>query len=98
MESRAEINPVRDSSRTPLAAAPVVRIEHQEALLTRMLEHQAAKVPSHLFLFAAICAMGVSAAAELSGRERAGRFVGMWVGPLLTMGVYTKLVKTLGAR
>jgi hypothetical protein len=40
----------------------------------------------------------VSLAAEFAGRQRVSRFVGMWPGPLLVMGVYNKLVKTFGAR
>jgi hypothetical protein len=95
---REEVNPLAHDGRTVTEPAPVVRVEHREALLTRMLEHQAARVPSHVFLFAAFCAMAVSSAAELGGRQRASRFIGMWVGPLLTMGVYNKLVKTFGAR
>lgn len=63
-----------------------------------MLEQHAAKVPSNLFLFSAFCAMSVSLVAELRGNQRSSRFIGMWVGPLLTMGVYNKLVKTFGAR
>jgi hypothetical protein len=35
---------------------------------------------------------------ELAGRRRASRFIGMWPGPLLVMGVYNKLVKLLGPR
>jgi hypothetical protein len=78
--------------------APVLRTEHQESLLTRMIEHQTAKIPSSYFLFASLCAMAASLATELSGRQRTSRFVGMWVSPLLTMGLYNKMVKTLGAR
>jgi hypothetical protein len=99
MTTRVEkdVNPLSATSGA-VDAAPVVRAEHQEALLTRMIEHQAARVPSHVFLFSALCAMAYSAAAELGGHPRSSRFVGMWVGPLLTLGIYNKLVKTLGAR
>jgi hypothetical protein len=93
-----DVNPRSDEPHPVLDAAPVLRIEHREDLVTRMLEHQAAKVPSHMFLFAALCAMGVSLGAELAGRQRSSRFVGMWVAPLMTMGVYNKMVKMLGAR
>jgi len=96
--SQTEINPQRDGARPSMAASPVMRIEHREDLLTRMIEQQAAKVPSNLFLVSAIGAMCISLAAELRGQERTSRFIGMWVGPLLTMGVYNKLVKTFGAR
>ncbi len=73
-------------------------MEHRDSLLTRMIEQQTAKIPSSYFLFASICAMCASLASELAGRQRASRFVGMWVGPLLTMGLYNKMVKTLGTR
>ena len=81
-----------------MAAWPVIRIEHREDLLTRMLEQQSAKIPSNLSLVSAFAVMCISLAAELRGQERTSRFIGMWVGPLLTMGVYNKLVKTFGAR
>jgi hypothetical protein len=90
------INPLSDTARA--IAAPVQRIEHAEDFLTRMVEQQTAKVPSHVFLMAAMGAMFVSLAAELANRQRSSRFIGMWVGPLLTMGVYNKIVKTFGAR
>jgi hypothetical protein len=90
-----ETNPY-DGAPVETVAAPVARVEHQEDLLTRMIEQQAAKIPSHLFLLAACLAMGGSVAAELRGQQRASRFVGMWVAPLLTMGVYNKMVKMLG--
>lgn len=92
-----DVNPLGATSKT-VEAAPVVRAEHQEDLLTRMIEHQAARMPSNVFLFSALCAIVYAAIAELSGHSRSSRFVGMWVGPLLTMGVYNKLVKTLGTR
>ena len=79
-----------------MAEWPVIRIEHREDLLTRMLEQQSAKIPSNLSLVSAFAVMCISLAAEL--RPRSSRFIGMWVGPLLTMGVYNKLVKTFGAR
>jgi hypothetical protein len=98
-----QVNPYRSHAAAAAPAdapdeAPVRRTEHAESLLTRMIEHQAAKVPSSYFLFASLAAMGLSLAAEATGRQRVSRFVGMWSGPLLTMGVYIKVVKTLGAR
>ncbi|MGH9310286.1 MAG: hypothetical protein ACRD1U_12980 [Vicinamibacterales bacterium] len=79
-------------------AAPVVRAEHREGTLARIVEQQTAKIPSHVFLLASLVAMGVSLTAELEGRQRTSRFVGMWVAPLLIMGVYNKMVKILGTR
>ena len=79
-------------------AAPVVRAEHREGTFARMLEQQTAKVPSDVFLMTSFLAMAVSLLAELQGRQRTSRFAGMWVAPLLIMGVYNKMVKMLGSR
>ena len=80
------------------ADVPVVRPEHAEGEIARLLEHQAAKIPSHWFLFSALGAMSAALALELAGRTRASRFVGLWPTPLLTLGIYNKIVKTLGTR
>lgn len=93
-----EVNPASEASEKEYEAPPVVRAEHAEDSFTRLLEQQTAKVPSHIFLFSSFCAMAASLGLEVLGRERAGRFVGLWVTPLLVMGVYNKLVKTLGPR
>lgn len=96
MASDLEINPAAGHyvNREP----PVVRPEHAEGSLTRLLEQQTAKIPSDVFLTAALICMAVSLTCELTNRRRASRFVGMWPGPLLVMGVYNKLVKLLGPR
>lgn len=78
-------------------AAPVIRDEHGEATLTRIIEQQTARIPSHWFLAAAIGAMGVSLGLELRGKHRQSQFIGMWPAPLLITGLYNKLVKTTGA-
>lgn len=93
-----EVNPKRKAAEEIYRATPVLRTEHAEGGLTRLVEQQSAKVSSHLFLFAALGSMAASAWFELSGRKRLGEFIGMWPGPLLTMGVYNKLVKTFGGR
>jgi hypothetical protein len=92
-----DVNPAAEASMTP-APAPVLRPEHAEGELARLIEQQTAKIPSHWFLIAAVGAMGLSLALELSGRRRGSRFVGQWPAPLLIMGMYNKLVKTLGTR
>jgi len=95
---RIDINPASQASRSSYREAPVVRPEHAEGSITRLLEHQAAKVPSDVFLVVALAAMGTSFVLEVSGRQRLSRFIGMWAAPLLIMGVYVKLVKFLGPR
>jgi hypothetical protein len=96
MPDELEVNPV--ANRTAVSEAPVLRAEHRESSLTRLIEQQAAKIPSDFFLAAALGAMVASLSFELAGRRRSSRFIGMWPGPLLVMGVYNKLVKTLGPR
>ncbi|WP_375772341.1 hypothetical protein NR798_16125 [Archangium gephyra] len=93
-----DINPASERSERDYRAATVMRAEHTEGSFTRLLEQQTAKIPSDFFLFASLCAMAFALGAELTQRTRASRFVGMWVGPLLIMGVYNKMVKTFGAR
>lgn len=95
---RQDVNPASKHSEQDYLAPPVVRAEHLESGFTRLIEQQTAKVPSHVFLFASLCAMGTSATLELSGRRAAARFLGMWVTPLLVMGVYNKMVKSFGPR
>ena len=92
-----DTNPASDASIAE-PPAPVLRPEHAEGTVARLIEHQAAKIPSHWFLFSALGAMWMSLALELSGRTRASRFVGQWPTPLLAMGIYNKVVKTLGTR
>ncbi len=92
-----DVNPAAEVS-LATAPAPVLRPEHAEGALARVIEQQTAKIPSHWFLIGAVGAMSTSLVLELSGRERESRFVGQWATPLLIMGMYNKLVKTLGTR
>ena len=93
-----DVNPAHDISERAYDPTAVVREEHAESARTRLIEQQAAKLPSDVFLFSALGAMGASVVLELTGRSRLSRFVGMWPPALLTMGIYNKLVKLLGPR
>jgi hypothetical protein len=92
-----EVNPAALASLTD-PPAPVLRAEHAEGAIARLIEQQSAKIPSHWFLFGAVGAMGLSLVLELSDRRRASQFVSRWPTPLLVMGIYNKIVKTLGTR
>jgi hypothetical protein len=92
-----EVNPAAEASLIPVAA-PVVRAEHAEGQVARLIEQQTAKIPSHWFLFSAVGSMALALGLELSGRRRAADFVSRWPSPLLIAGIYNKLVKTLGSR
>ena len=92
------VNPASDKSLGEYIPSPVKRDELSEDVLTRVIEQQSAKMPSHVFLFTALGAMAASLALELAGKTRASRFIGMWPPALLTMGIYNKFVKLLGSR
>ena len=93
-----DVNPASEKSLDVYLPAPVVRDEHGEDWLTRMVEQQTAKIPSSWFLIAALGAMTAALALELSGNEKGSRVVGMWAPTLLITGVYNKVVKALGTR
>jgi len=95
--SQVDVNPAAEASLSEVPT-PVLRAEHLEADLARLIEQQAAKISSHCFLFSALGSMVLSLTLEMAGRSRASRFVGMWPTPLLALGIYKKLVKTLGTR
>lgn len=97
-DDEIEVNPAAEKSEEEYEPSPVVREEHAESELTRIIEQQTAKLPSDMFLFAALAAMGASVALELAGNSRMSRFVGMWPPALLTMGMYNKLIKMMGTR
>jgi hypothetical protein len=71
--------------------------QHSEGTVARTIEEQTAKLPSDVFLWAALGSMGTSALFRLFGKKHASLFVGDWVAPLLLLGVYNKIVKTQGS-
>lgn len=71
--------------------------EHSEGTVARTIEQQTAKLPSDIFLWAAVGAMGVSALLQLTGKQKESLFIGQWVSPLLLFGVYNKIVKVAGS-
>jgi hypothetical protein len=73
-----------------------VRTEHREGRVARAIEEQTAKLPSDLFLWAAVGSMVASAALQATGRKHSSLFIGQWAPSLLILGLYNKLVKTEG--
>lgn len=93
-----DANPMSERSERVYQATVVERDQHAEGPIARLIEQQTAKLPSDVFLFASLTAMGVSLYAELTGRREMSRFVGQWAPTLLILGVYNKLVKLIGDR
>jgi hypothetical protein len=71
--------------------------QHSEGVVARTIEKQTAKLPSDVFLWAAVGAMGASLVFELMGNEDKSRFFGQWPAPFLLFGLYNKLVKVAGS-
>lgn len=69
---------------------------HNEGPVAKTIETQTAKVPSDVFLWAALGAMGASLTLKLMQKKQTALFVGQWAAPFLLFGIYNKLVKLEG--
>jgi hypothetical protein len=70
--------------------------EHKEGPVATMIENQTAKIPSDVYLWAAVGTMALSLGLFLSKKRHAGLFFGQWAPSLLIMGLYNKIVKVEG--
>ncbi len=70
--------------------------EHSEGKVATAVEEQTAKLPSDLFLWAALASMGASATLKILKHNSTALFVGQWAAPFLILGLYNKLVKLEG--
>jgi len=70
--------------------------QHREGPVARTIEEQTAKLPSDIFLWAAVGSMAVSLGLKLFGASKTSMFVGQWAPSLLILGLYNKLVKLEG--
>ena len=70
---------------------------HEEGKVTKAIEKQTSKLPSDIFLWAALGSMAISATMKATGSKHQALFVGQWAAPLLLLGVYNKLVKLQGS-
>jgi hypothetical protein len=71
--------------------------QRTEGRVAHAIERQTSKLPSDIFLWAALGAIGVSAFLEFTGNEEKSRFIGQWVAPVLLLGLYNKVVKVAGS-
>lgn len=70
--------------------------EHSEGPVAKAIEEQTAKLPSDIFLWAALGSMAVSLYLQSQGDRDRSLFVGQWAAPFLLLGVYNKIVKLEG--
>jgi len=73
------------------------RQDHSGGTVARTIEQHTAKLPSDLFLWAAVGAVAGSAALQIAGKKQVSNFIGEWVPTLLILGLYNKMVKLLGS-
>jgi hypothetical protein len=71
--------------------------DHSEGKVAKTIEKQTAKIPSDVFLWAALGSMAVSAGLKIAGKKETALFVGQWAAPFLLLGVYNKIVKVEGS-
>jgi hypothetical protein len=86
---------MRDFAKTEPSPGP--KQEHREGPVARSIEHQTAKLPSDLFLWAALGSIGASLVFQILGKETKANFIGHWAPTFLTLGIYNKLVKLHGS-
>jgi hypothetical protein len=77
----------------------------REGRVAKSIEKETSRLPSDLFMWGALGAMGISAISQIVGNRRSmsmlhrparapmATFFGMWVPTLLLFGVYNKIVK-----
>jgi len=70
--------------------------KHTEGPVAKTIENQTAKLPSDVFLWAALGSMAVSLGLQIAGIKHRSLFVGQWAAPFLLFGIYNKLVKLEG--
>lgn len=70
--------------------------QHKEGPLAKTIEEQTSKLPSDLFMWAALGSMGAALTLKLMGRKNDALFVGQWAAPFLLFGLYNKIVKLEG--
>lgn len=71
--------------------------QHSEGFLARSIEDQTAKMPSDVFLWAAIGSIAGSLFLKTAGRPHDALFVGQWAPTFLILGLYNKIVKVAGS-
>jgi hypothetical protein len=70
---------------------------HREGPVARGIEQQTAKVPSDVFLWAALGSICGSLAFQVFGKKETANFIGHWAPTFLVLGLYNKLVKVAGS-
>jgi hypothetical protein len=73
------------------------RADQREGRLARTIEQQTAKLPSDVFLWAALGSIAGSLVLKIAGDGKTANFVGQWAPTFLILGLYNKMVKLHGS-
>ncbi len=68
----------------------------KEGQVAKTLEKQTARIPSDVYLWAAVGTMALSLGLFLGRKKHSSMFFGQWAPSLLIIGLYNKLVKVEG--
>lgn len=74
----------------------MVASQHTEGHVAKSIEKQTSKIPSDVFLWAALGSIGTALTLKIMGKKEDALFVGQWAAPFLLFGLYNKLVKLEG--
>ncbi len=75
----------------------VAKGEATEDQVTAAIEKVTAKIPSSVYLAAALASMAISVGFKAAKKDHACLFVGQWAAPFLILGIYNKMVKIHGS-
>ncbi|MFL9844773.1 hypothetical protein [Flavobacterium rhizosphaerae] len=75
----------------------LINNDRTEGTVAKAIEKQTAKLPSDIFLWAALGSMATSATLKCFGKDKTALFVGQWAAPFLLLGIYNKIVKVEGS-
>ncbi len=70
--------------------------EHKEGPVAATIEKYTSKLPSDLFLWAALGSIAVSATLKIMKKDEEALFVGQWAPTFLLLGNYNKMIKLAG--
>lgn len=73
-----------------------VNPEHKEGPVAAAIEKYTSKLPSDIFLWAALGSMAVSATLKIMKKDEEALFVGQWAPSFLLLGNYNKMIKLAG--
>ncbi len=71
--------------------------QQAEGPVARTIEEQTARIPSDVWLWAAVASMVTSLGLQIAGEKKVSNFIAQWAPTLLIFGLYNKIVKVAGS-